>query len=543
MKTRIKYVIAGFLTILVIHCYCQDGWQFAKQIGGKGSDDGSVYMDLASNIYCGGIFTGNCYFDHDTLYAGNSTSTGCFLAKYDAAGNEIWVKQIGGITPYDAYEYCGIAAIDKNNNCLYFTGSFQGRLTIDTSTIYSSGGFDIFLAKYDLSGNCLWLKKVSSPSDDGPDGLQLDNNGNIYWTGRLGGSGILDTINLSAGVFLAKLDQSGNIIYARNEMTGGYLTKLKILNNNILITGVSTNKVITLDTDTLSSTKYFGILLAKIDLTGNVIKAVKFESSGESAGTGLEIDPENNIYLIGCFEDSLNIRGNIMVSNNKYMDMTFCKFDSSFTLKWFRQSHNTGDHGTYLADIVFDPEGKLYVTGFFSGNATFGDYNVTSTSISDMILARYDTSGTCLGLKYFGLANGGRLSLYDDGSPLVSGSFWSMVNIGNTTLTSYGDYDMFFAKSDPITGIEGKKQTFSDQLIIYSNPTTGKCNISIPDDFRHEKNLILQILDNIGKVIQIIPVVMDQDKISFNISAEAKGMYNAILSNGKKRYSGKIIFE
>jgi hypothetical protein len=51
MKTRIKYVIAGFLTILVIHCYCQDGWQFAKQIGGKGSDDGSVYMDLASNIH------------------------------------------------------------------------------------------------------------------------------------------------------------------------------------------------------------------------------------------------------------------------------------------------------------------------------------------------------------------------------------------------------------------------------------------------------------------------------------------------------------
>jgi hypothetical protein len=112
-----------------------------------------------------------------------------------------------------------------------------------------------------------------------------------------------------------------------------------------------------------------------------------------------------------------------------------------------------------------------------------------------------------------------------------------------TNLSSHGDIDMFFAKSDPITGIEEKSQTFSNELIIYANPNTGKCNITIPDEFRHAKNLVLKIVDNNGKMIQNAAVIMDQDKVSLNITAEAKGIYNAILSNGKKSNTGKIVFK
>ena len=36
---------------------------------------------------------------------------------------------------------------------------------------------------------------------------------------------------------------------------------------------------------------------------------------------------------------------------------------------------------------------------------------------------------------------------------------------------------------------------------------------------------------------------MEENKISINLEAEAKGIYNVTLSNGKKSYAGKIIFE
>ena len=83
----------------------------------------------------------------------------------------------------------------------------------------------------------------------------------------------------------------------------------------------------------------------------------------------------------------------------------------------------------------------------------------------------------------------------------------------------------------------------SNSLVIYANPNEGKCNITIPDEFKHEKNLTLSIYDNTGKLIQQGTVEMNEDKVRVNLEAEAKGIYNVTLSNGKKNYGGKIVFE
>ena len=89
----------------------------------------------------------------------------------------------------------------------------------------------------------------------------------------------------------------------------------------------------------------------------------------------------------------------------------------------------------------------------------------------------------------------------------------------------------------------GEGRVANNQLIIYANPNQGKCNITIPDEFQHEKNLTLSIFDNNGKLIQQIPVQMNENKIKLNLQAEAKGIYNVTLSNGSKSYNGKIVFE
>ena len=83
----------------------------------------------------------------------------------------------------------------------------------------------------------------------------------------------------------------------------------------------------------------------------------------------------------------------------------------------------------------------------------------------------------------------------------------------------------------------------NNQLIIYANPTTGKCNINVPDEFLNEPNLTLSIFDNSGKLIQQQKLEMIENKIKLDLDAEAKGIYTALLSNGKKSYSGKIVFE
>jgi predicted neuraminidase len=65
----------------------------------------------------------------------------------------------------------------------------------------------------------------------------------------------------------------------------------------------------------------------------------------------------------------------------------------------------------------------------------------------------------------------------------------------------------------------------------------------VPDDFVNEKNLVLSICDNKGKLIQQKTLQMNEGNIKLNLEQEAKGVYNVVLSNNKKSYNGKIVFE
>jgi len=159
-----------------------------------------------------------------------------------------------------------------------------------------------------------------------------------------------------------------------------------------------------------------------------------------------------------------------------------------------------------------------------------------------MFLARYASDGSNIGVKRYGEGYVGGIAVDPEENVLFTGTFRDTLTLGENTFISHGTDDFFIAKSAPLIGGDETQQHKSDNLFIYANPTTGICNITIPEGFQHETDLSLFIYDNNGKLIQSIPVHFDQDKISFNIQAEAKGLYNAVLTNGKKYYTGKIIF-
>src|SRR5713101_3673598 len=59
--------------------------------------------------------------------------------------------------------------------------------------------------------------------------------------------------------------------------------------------------------------------------------------------------------------------------------------------------------------IAADASGNVYVTGFFSGTATFGSTNLSSSGLEDIFVAKYDAAGT---LQWARQAGG---SAYDEG--------------------------------------------------------------------------------------------------------------------------------
>ncbi|HKR04755.1 MAG TPA: hypothetical protein VJY62_08955, partial [Bacteroidia bacterium] len=417
MKKQIIIIIIFILTTKAVFSQ----WQWAKQQGGNLIDfNRGTVIDANNNVYCSGTFEISCFFDNDTLNSNGYNDM--FLAKYDASGNELWTKRFGGNNSSSYYEYGGIVLIDNNNNCLYYVGHFEGILTIDSYTVNSATGATMFLAKFDLSGNCQWLLGIGSgSSNDLPGPVILDVNNNIYFTGVFGNNGTLGTFALNKGCFLSKLDANGNILWARDEITGGYSTRMKILNNYIILSGICTNDTTVVDTATLI-TQNGGVFLAQIDTGGNYIHGKSYPSNLAAFPLSFELDAANNVYMTGQFTDSINFDGTIL-SNNHIFDMFFCKFDSNFNLKWAQQTNSSGVYGGKATRIIPDVDGNFYIVGSFSGSATFDTFNLNSSATQDMFVARYDSSGTCIGIRNFGEAEAWAINLDGNGDLIIAGNF------------------------------------------------------------------------------------------------------------------------
>src|SRR3989338_2819744 len=143
------------MVLLTINTFAQmPHWSWAKSAGGASWDLGySVSTDASGNVYMTGRF------NISTITFGTTTLTNAgdydiFIVKYDAAGNVLWAKSAGGTSS----DVGTCVSTDASGNVL-MTGSFQSpAITFGTTTLTSVGYGDIFIVKFDATGNILWAK-------------------------------------------------------------------------------------------------------------------------------------------------------------------------------------------------------------------------------------------------------------------------------------------------------------------------------------------------------------------------------------------------
>src|SRR5262249_35552266 len=131
----------------------------------------------ASGVYVIGTTTGA--FPGQTATGGSDT----FLRKFDASGADIWTRQFGTGLP-GATDTA--RAVDADGN-VYVAGEVTGFLPGQTITRAP----DVFLRKYDASGNEVWTREFGSNSipgigtvpADSAGGISVDANGNVYVAG------------------------------------------------------------------------------------------------------------------------------------------------------------------------------------------------------------------------------------------------------------------------------------------------------------------------------------------------------------------------
>jgi hypothetical protein len=278
----------------------------------------SVSTDYAGDIYMAGYWGGEIKIGQDTLNF-NHYSNG-LLVKYDTNGNVLWVRNTT-TTSIGSVRYIACTT-DKNGN-VYVTGSFNDTIHIGAFTLDTTATAAL-IVKYDKNGNAIWAKSISAEYGFA---ITISKLGNIYVAG-----------NLNSTPFVAKFDTAGNNLWIRSATASGsyvaYASSVATDNTeNVYITGGSTYPSYTFGNTTLSTLgNYGGIFFVKYDKNGNVIWAKDGNSpasaTGETHGSMVFTDKGDNIYLSGCFEDTLNMAG-IKYSSPTADPSFIIKFDSS----------------------------------------------------------------------------------------------------------------------------------------------------------------------------------------------------------------------
>jgi hypothetical protein len=258
--------------------------------------------DAAGNIYVAGSFDSSAVFGSYTLSTVQGTNN-IFLAKYNPAGNVLWAKQSTGT----ANDYAYSVSSDAVGNA-YITGAFNSSvIAFGTPTLANGGGPNIFIAKYDMNGNIQWARNgYGNALTDAGMIVCHDGASNVYMAGHFTSNPlVLGTTTLSnptgQNMLLAKYDASGNLIWVRTSTGGtGSTWSMSADANNIFVCGTpgstTTFGSYTLVAPMTSDPAY----LVQYNSSGTAVYASMLESGGDDY-LGVAVDHSCHVYMSGDF--------------------------------------------------------------------------------------------------------------------------------------------------------------------------------------------------------------------------------------------------
>ena len=367
----------------------------------------SVATDNSGNIYIAGATWGD-------LGGPKVGDEDAFLAKYDASGALLWIRQRGT----SEYDEGTCVAIDDFGNA-YICGRTYGSLAGT-----SKGKSDAFLIKYDSSGTVLWEQQLGTTSWERAFAVAVDCLGNAYITGSTQGD--LGAPNEgSQDAFIAKYNSYGAILWTRQLGTSENEDSYAIAVDsscNVYITGRTGDLI---DEDAF---------LVKYDTSGTLLWAEILRTDSLDISRSVAVDSLGNVYISG------RTTGNLGCEHEGFQDPFLAKYDPSGTLLWIRQPVISDDDWCF--SVAIDNADNIYISGF--KNDGLG----TSHNGDDAFIAKYDSSGTLLWtqeLRTDTCDQSYSVAVDDFNNVYISG----ITNGDLTGSNTGGDFDVFIAKFSP----------------------------------------------------------------------------------------------
>ncbi|REG28069.1 beta-propeller repeat-containing protein [Archangium gephyra] len=314
----------------------------------------------------------------------NAGGVDLFLTQYDDGGNANWTKQLGS----SGGDYAQAVATDAAGN-VYVAGYTTGNLDNNTS----AGLKDLFLVKYDASGNKKWTRQLGTTKNDEARAVTVDANGAIYVTGLTHGTlpGSSQTNLGDADMFLAKYDASGNRQWLKQFGTsdvdvaqGVTTTRSATGAVDVYVSGY------TLGSFAATRAGGYDAVVARYSAEGTAGWKVQRGSAGNDLAYGITTDGAGSLFFTGTTNYDLGT--NLSAGSNDVFLTELRAADGVHKLSRQLGSTHPSDslaEGDIAFGVTVDNSGGIYVAGYTEGE--FADTLLAGDK--DVLIAKYGLGG------------------------------------------------------------------------------------------------------------------------------------------------------
>lgn len=386
-----------------------------------------------------------------------------------------WVKGFGGLR-----QSIGVSIASDTFGNVYTAGLFEGLCDFDpgsdTFNLYAAPipttvAYDIFISKLNASGEFLWAKNFGGTYNDGLAGIALDGLNNIYIVGRFNGTvdfdpgpGIFNITSSSSSMFISKLDNNGNFVWAKSVEVGGgdgYSIALDDMSNLY----IGCRYMGTSDFDpgsgifNLTSNGNSDVAVLKLNSAGDFVWAKSMGGVNWEFGGAVALDNMGNVYVGGEFMGSGDFDPGIVIENLTSAggsDIFISKLNSAGDFIWAKSFGGTASED-HLRSICLDGLSNVYISGLFEDTVDFdpgaGVTMLASAGANDIFISKLDSFGNFVWANRLGGTSQefcGDLEADETGNVYAIGSFNLTADFdpgpGTFNITAVNFYDIFMLK-------------------------------------------------------------------------------------------------
>lgn len=409
---NIKHALTNYFFISALMLFSQltfgQGVDWAKFISG-GTNFAPIHSygtTVANNgdVYVVGKFEGAGAIGSTNLVGVNDEG---FIARFSSIGNLIWVKTIGG----SGDDVILDVAVD-NNGGVYFCGYYESAATFGSTTIPTTGStsfnqFENFLAKYDTSGNEVWIKhgtkrRAQSGNFNGNSKVEV-RNGSIYYLSNYEyrsstslsadknfDATVLPVPNgssfISTSVFIARYSFTGTKNWVKSIISDASSFSETVISDDITVKGNghvviqgNARSGLSIGTTTILNTDPQMVFVVELDTSGLYSDSYKLTNSAISSrrSYGITVDSLDQVYFVGSNNNgnTTSVAGASLPSTGTYVIKLSDNLNpvgaSSIT------SSNSFNSGVYC--VSMGNNGNLVLGGVLNGMVLIGSESFSAT--------------------------------------------------------------------------------------------------------------------------------------------------------------------